>query len=247
MKKNPYYIPTTLLTTRNKKLEKGAKFGYTTYGLSLSPFKQNSQSKNVCPMASAGCAASCLYESGHGSMSTVKRGRTNKTEFFLKDRTKFLNMLYVEIAQLELKHKLEGTKFAIRLNVTSDISWEKFPIKNGKNIFELFPSVQFYDYTKNYLRFKNVLPKNYDLTFSRSETNGEIALEMLKHGVKVAMVFDQVPVNYLGFKVIDGDKNDLRFKDKKGVIVGLKYKKITGKGADNKAAFNSGFAIRLAA
>ena len=30
----------------------------------------------------------------------------------------------------------------------------------------------------------------------------------------------------------------------KGVIVGLKYKKLTGKGANNNEAFDSGFAIR---
>lgn len=38
---------------------------------------------------------------------------------------------------------------------------------------------------------------------------------------------------------------DLRFLDPKGVIVGLKYKINTGKGADNKVAFTSGFAISV--
>lgn len=242
-----YYVPDNLLGTRNKKLLKGEKFGYTTYGLNLSPYNQNSKGSNVCPMASAGCASACLYGSGHGSMSTVQRGRTNKTEFFLADRAKFLNMLYIEIAQLELKHRLEGTKFAVRLNVTSDISWEKFKVKDNKNIFELFPKVIFYDYTKNYLRFKNPLPKNYHLTFSRSETNNEIAMAMLAKGVNVAMVFDKTPTKYQGYKVIDGDISDLRFEDPKGVIVGLKYKKLTGKGVNNQKAFEDGFAIKIAA
>lgn len=247
MKKTNYYVPETLLTTKNKKLLKGENFGYKTYGLSLSPFTQNSKGKNVCPMASSGCASACLFTSGHGSMSTVKKGRINKTEFFLTDREKFLNKLYVEIATIEFKHGIEGTKFAIRLNVTSDISWEKFKIKDGKNIFELFPNVQFYDYTKNHLRFKNELPANYHLTFSRSETNHDMAMALIAKGVNVAMVFDKVPANFEGYNVIDGDKSDLRFLDDKKVIVGLKYKKLTGKGADNKAAFDSGFAIRLAA
>ncbi|MEG7982434.1 hypothetical protein U2054_15710, partial [Listeria monocytogenes] len=39
-------------------------------------------------------------------------------------------------------------------------------------------------------------------------------------------------------------KDDLRFKDPKNVIVGLRYKKMTGKGADNTKAFTSGFAIK---
>ena len=241
------YIPNQLLTINNAKTIKGEKLGYKTYILYMSPFNQNSQGKNVCPMATAGCAASCLYGSGHGSMSTVQRGRINKTELFLQNRATFLTMLYSEIAQIVVKHKIEGSKFAVRLNGTSDISWEKFKIKDGKNIFELFPKVQFYDYTKNFLRFKSELPKNYRLVFSRSETNEAIAIELLKKGVNVAMVFDNVPKKHMGFKVIDGDESDLRFLDGKGVIIGLKYKKMTGKGANNNAAFDSGFAIKLAA
>lgn len=240
-----YYIPNNLLSTRNKKLEKSEKFGWFTYGLNLSPYNQNSQGKNVCPMATIGCASACLFGAGRGSMSNVIKGRTNKTEFFLHNRTEFLNKLYIEIAQLELKHKLEKTNLAIRLNVTSDISWENFKIpQTGKNIFETFKNVTFYDYTKNYLRFKKELPKNYILTFSRSETNETIAMELIKKGINIAIVFDKLPTTYKSYKVIDGDLSDMRFKDKKGVIIGLKYKKLTGRGVNNKTAFNSGFAIQ---
>src|ERR1019366_7018904 len=91
----------------------------------------------------------------------------------------------------------------------------------------------------------NPLPKNYSLTFSRSETNHEKAMELLSKGISVAMVFDKTPKVYEGYTVIDGDISDLRFKDKKGVIVGLKYKKITTKGADNSEVFESGFGIRI--
>jgi hypothetical protein len=59
------------------------------------------------------------------------------------------------------------------------------------------------------------------------------------------MVFDKLPNTYEGFEVINADNDDLRFLDKKGgVICGLKYKKMTGAGADNTKAFTSGFAIR---
>ena len=88
------------------------------------------------------------------------------------------------------------------------------------------------------------LPSNYHLTFSRSENNNDKALELLNKGYNVAMVFDKLPDTYLGFKVVNGDLDDLRFKDDKNVIVGLKYKKMTGKGADNTLAFKSGFAIQ---
>lgn len=244
MKNEPYYIPNSLLTTRNVKTIKSLKKGITTYILYMSPFNQNSKGKNICPMATKGCAEACLFSSGKGGIDTVRNGRTNKTEFFLRNRELFLNKIYSEIAQIELKHKIEGGDFTIRLNGTSDISWEKFKIKDGKTIFDLFPNVQFYDYTKNYLRFKSSLPKNYYLTFSRSEENDAIAMDLLKKNINVAIVFDKVPSEFRGYKVIDGDENDLRYLDEKGVIVGLRYKKVVKKGFDNEAVFKSGFAIK---
>jgi len=108
----------------------------------------------------------------------------------------------------------------------------------------LFPTVQFYDYTKNHFRFNSVLPANYHLTFSRSEANEEQVERILARGYNVAVVFDELPENYKGYTVINGDLSDLRFEDQKNVVVGLKYKKMTGKGADNSKAFNSGFALR---
>ena len=116
--------------------------------------------------------------------------------------------------------------------------------KDNKNIFELFPSAIFYDYTKNFLRFKKELPKNYRLIFSRSETNEVIAMELIKKGINIAMVFNKLPKTYNGYNVIDGDLSDMRFSESKGIIVGLKYKKLTSKNADNEIAFRSGFAIK---
>jgi hypothetical protein len=111
----------------------------------------------------------------------------------------------------------------------------------------MFPDVQFYDYTKNYIRFEKELPANYHLTFSRSETNHDKAMEILSKGFNVAIVFDKLPETFAGYEVINGDENDLRFKDKKGVVVGLKYKKITGSGGaeKNKLAFESGFVLKV--
>ena len=118
---------------------------------------------------------------------------------------------------------------------------------DGKNIFELFPNIQFYDYTKNWTRFNKPLPANYHLTFSRSETNHGKAMELLRRGVNVAIVFDKLPKTYEGFEVINADENDLRFLDKKGVICGLKYKGMTEKGGaeKNKAAFENGFVVKV--
>jgi hypothetical protein len=240
------YRKTTLLTVNNHKTIKGEKKGYRTYIMYLAPFTQNSLGKNLCPMASKGCSAACLFNSGMGGMyAQVKNGRINKTEWFLANRKEFLETLDSELTTIQ--RRAENSNFIpiIRLNGTSDISWESFKVRDGKNLFELYPEIQFYDYTKNYLRFNKILPNNYHLTFSRSEKNHDKAMELLAKGVNVAIVFNKVPVKYEGYEVIVGDNDDLRFKDPKGVIVGLKYKNSTGKNADNKIAFSTGFAITV--
>lgn len=239
-----YYVPNNLLNRGgDAKTIKGEKKNWKTYIMYMSPFTANSLGVNVCPHATAGCAAACLNEAGRGGFtSSVQKGRRNKTEFFLQNRVGFLEKLYKELTLISKRHA--GENVAIRLNGTSDIRFEKFKVRDGKNLMELFPNLQFYDYTKNHLRFGIELPKNYSLVFSRSETNHDKAIDLLNKGVNVAMVFDVPPTNFEGFQVVDGDETDLRFLDNQGVIVGLKYKKLTGKGADNNFAFESGFAIR---
>jgi hypothetical protein len=244
-----YTKPKQLLTTNNSKTIKGTKYGYTTYIMYLAPYTQNSLGINLCSHASKGCAKACLFSSGAARFPKVQEGKINKTEYFLADRKLFLEQLDAEITKIESIHNsmtdevvyksngdvLRNKKFAIRLNGTADIRFEKFKIRDGKNIFELHPGVQFYDYTKNHYRFTVDLPSNYHLTFSRSEDNDAKSFEMLKKGFNVAMVFgvkstDDLPSHYRGFKVINGDKSDLRFLDEDNVIVGLKYKLMTGKG-----------------
>jgi hypothetical protein len=173
----------------------------------------------------------------------VQQGRINRTEFFLKDRVGFLFQLKDEIERAIRLNKDKAIP-VFRLNGTSDLPYEKYRVfEGGKNIFELFPDVQFYDYTKNWTRFDKVLPSNYYLTFSRSETNHDKSMELLSRGINVAWVFTKLPENFEGYEVINGDETDLRFLDKRGCIVGLKYKKLTGKGGGekNKLAIDSGF------
>lgn len=246
-----YTVPSKLLSTTNAKTIKGEKKGFTTYIMYLAPFTQNSKGINLCSHASEGCANACLFGSGAARFDRVQAGKTNKTEYFLADRKSFLNQLVAELELIERLHnEVEGEfkvgrnekvvrykNFAVRLNGTSDISFEKFKIKDNKNIFELFPNIQFYDYTKNHLRFDRIKDlSNYHLTFSRSETNDVKSLELLNRGFNVAYVFDNVPSHYKGFEVISGDETDLRFLDKDNVIVGLKYKNLTGKGGAEKNA-----------
>ena len=244
-----YTIPNNLLSTENAKTVKGEKLGYTTYIMYLAPHRQNSRGVNLCSHASKGCAKACLFSSGAARFPKVQLGKMNKTEYYLGDRKAFLEQLDTEIGAIVSKHEkmpldviykangdvLRNKKFAIRLNGTADINFEKFKIRDGKNIFELYPTAQFYDYTKNHIRFKRVLPTNYHLTFSMSEDNKEKSFELLVKGINVAIVFGvkketDLPITYKGYNVLNGDKSDLRFLDDSNSIVGLKYKLMTGAG-----------------
>lgn len=242
---------TTLLSKDNFKTIKGEKRGYQTFIMYLSPYNQNSKGINLCSHATVGCINSCLFNSGNGGMfTTVKQARINRTELFINNREQFFKQLIAEIQYNIVVSEINNMIPVFRLNGTSDIRFEKFKIKDGKNIFELFPNVMFYDYTKNHLRFNQTLPSNYTLVLSRSESNEDIALDILKDKTKntnVAIVFDKIPTTYKGFEVINGDEDDLRFLDKKNVIVGLRFKKDTRKGANNKELLKSDFIVKVAA
>ena len=81
---------------------------------------------------------------------------------------------------------------------------------------EMFPEVQFYDYSK--LPGRKV-PANYDLTVSYSGANKSYARKVAKTPHNISVVFrDRLPETFLGREVINGDENDLRFKDKRNVF-----------------------------
>jgi len=121
--------------------------------------------------------------------------------------------------------------FSVRFNGTSDVSPEIQKI-NGQCVLDLFKDVQWYDYTKVANRFTKLSKySNYDLTYSYSGYNWEECKNVLDNKVgRVAMVFaKKLPSTYLGYEVIDGDDSDIRYKDNKGVIVGLKFKRVRAK------------------
>jgi hypothetical protein len=226
----------SLLNSGNSKTRKGEKKGWTTFGIHLAPASLSGF--NVCDSSSAGCRWACLNTAGRGAMSSVQRARIAKTKLFFKDKQLFMSMLWKEITAGIKKSAKNGMQPCFRLNLTSDLPWEKIKF-NGQSVMEAFPDVQFYDYCKSPERMTKFvngeMPANYHLTFSRSETNGALALAFLKSGGNVAMVFRKsLPASYFGHEVIDGDETDLRFLDEKNVVVGLKAK---GKGRKNQSGF----------
>ena len=209
-----------LLTTNNTKLLKGSGRGYMTFVLHLSP--ADSSGTEVCPKRSPGCTAACLNTAGRGKMHTVQAGRLRKTRLYLEDREAFMAQLVWDIKAGIRRAGRHDAIPCFRLNGTSDVPWERVRI-NGKNVFQLFPDVQFYDYTKMLNRKVAAYP-NYHLTFSRSESNDRDVVRAVTQGMSVAVVFRELPESYMGLPVLDADEDDLRFLDPPNHIVGLKAK-----------------------
>ena len=210
----------------NPKLAKGSKLGVLSAPLHLAPADLSGY--EVCPMASKGCRAACLHTAGNPVyMAGKERARIARTRMHFQARELFLACLVIEIEALVRKARKLNMEPAVRLNATSDIPWERVRVQGHRNIMEMFPEVQFYDYTKRFNR--RDLPSNYHLTFSLAEDNDADAMEAFHRGMNVAVVFDvdegePLPATYGGSPVIDGDEHDFRPLDPRGVIVGLRAK-----------------------
>lgn len=213
----------------NAKTIKGEKYGIKTAILYLVP--SNGAGPNLCPMAGkAGCREACLFTAGRGAMSNVMLSRLRKTLFFNQHRESFMMQLHREIAALQKRAKREGWKLVIRLNGTSDIRWESIPVAGKRNIFEAFPRVQFYDYTK--IPNRRDIPRNYDLTFSYSgkPEYAPFVQRAIESGQRIAVVFRNRAIvesmlangeSFMGLPVVDGDDSDIRHRDPKSAIVAL--------------------------
>jgi len=176
---------------------------------------------NVCAGATIGCIASCLNESGralwvekHGKINPIHKARLNRTLMYFNERDRFFEQLTKEIKSGIKWAKKRDLIPVFRLNGTSDIRWE------NHGIIQKFNDIQFYDYTKLYNR--RDLPANYHLTFSRAESNQEQTLNAVVNGLNISAVFrNELPKEYLGLNVINGDEHDLRFLDPQRSCIGL--------------------------
>ena len=223
-----------LLSVGNPKTLKGMTQGYMTYILHLAPATLSGH--NTCPKATAGCIAACLNTAGRGGMfkkgentNVIQKARIRKTVFFYEERAGFFEWLVADIKLAIKQSEKQGLIPVIRLNGTSDIAWEKYPVEvdgvTYVNIFAVFPTVQFYDYTKVLGRKVGIID-NYDLTFSAADGNDADVTKAMLQGYNIAVVFgikkgSEFPETYQGRIVVNGDESDLRFLDRRGVVVGL--------------------------
>ena len=217
-----------LLSINNPKILKGVKVNnkYISAILHMRP-----ENTRICPYQDvASCKEACLNTAGRGGIfkkgettNVIQEARKRKTKLFLEDRTTFMTDLIADITRFANYCKKKDKLPCIRLNGTSDIQYENIFVED-KNIFEHFPDIQFYDYTKIPTRKVSHID-NYHLTWSYSEANPKYTAWYDKIAYNIAVVFNGAfPIYFKGREVINGDESDLRFLDKDNVIVGLKAK-----------------------
>jgi hypothetical protein len=199
---------------------------FRIYSLFLAPAA--SSGHEMCLWRSNDCTDICLNCSGKGALSSVQEARIRKTRRLVEEPYDFMWSLLVEMWKATKCVGHNYTDPVMRLNGTSDLPWDYL----APFIFEFFGDLgwSFYDYTKSEARASK---QPWDNTFSFSGHNwGSCQNLLLTRRARVAVVFDTpkgqpLPQTYRGHEVIDGDKDDLRFLDPKGVIVGLRYKEVT--------------------
>lgn len=215
--------------------------------------------------------AAMVSDLEHGT-NAVRESRKLKARLFMGQRQDYMNRLARDIVKLERKAKREGLTLCVRLNGSTDIAWERISFVIDDNtseclashygramglaidasyyagrvmtLLQLFPHIQFVDYTKNPNRMGKT-PSNLHLTLSYSGSNLADCLAALKRGQNVAVVFGEgLPREWHGHSVIDGDLHDLRHLDpicpkgERGIVVGLSPKGLTAK------RDTSGFVVR---
>jgi len=213
----------------NNKLEKSELINF---GLELTPFTFSQITKvNNCHGAKS-CILNCIFFTGKQNifksktleLSTTTMKRIRKDFLLQNDRYFFIEKLKSELFLLNATYKT----CAVRLNVVQDIAWAD--LINFKD----YPNIVFYDYTKVKDRLKKNSPIKFTYSVSEKDSKQDI-INLLKKGFNVSMVFKgQLPKQWENFNVINGDLDDNRYNDPRGVIVGLKYKVPQGGRTDTK-------------
>ena len=206
-----------IMTIANPKLLKSVKKGWASIGLMLAP--SDLSGNNVCSKATDICKRKCLFFTGRGRWGRTQDARIRRTNLLFEDPKTFWSHVRSDI---EVEHD-KNKHLCVRMNVLSDMPWERMKVSGtSKSIFELYPDIQFYDYTKVP---KREIPDNYHLTFSLAEDNDRSAMEEVwerKRNLSVVMLRNRR--KFYGLSCIDGDKNDLRFLDPWPRIVRLTAK-----------------------
>ena len=210
----------------NTKLKKSSGGKYSVAGLSLMP------SLKFCPMSiKAGCFELCLKSAGRGRFNNVVNARNNKSNFYNNDYDLFMTLLRYELELHIMNCKKNNVNPSARLNVLSDIPYEK------TDIFNEYEEIYFYDYTKRANRLEDCNRiNNYKLMFSYSGRDAYLnqVSKALDFSNPIAVVFRKTfPKFFLGRPVFNGDLSDIDNSTKHGHVIALK-----AKGSLAKNSFN---------
>lgn len=196
-----------------------------TYGLTLVP-ADTMPGRNLCPAASDGCRAACLFTSGKGRMTRVQAARLARAMFAMLNPAAFGVLLAHETMVALARHG----SIRVRLNVVSDIRWELVIPRAIRALSDR--GARFYDYTKWSPHARRFASGLIHLTYSASErmTDSDIRA-LVDAGHNVAVVFagskhDVAAVvasgaTWNGLPMVDGLATDDRTLDPRGVIVAL--------------------------
>jgi hypothetical protein len=215
---------------------KARAYGYMNAINYMAPHKLSGMG-NLCGNASPACIELCLGKTSGAAVyyPAVLKSRIAKARLFFSNRTAFMREMMRGIERAIAAARRLDLEPCVRPNGSSDVPWEAVKVpaeaygQAYANIMEAFPDVQFVDYTKNVKRAlrhaAGLMPRNYHLTFSRSEENEADCIKVLASGGNVSVVSSAArPETYLGHPTIDGDAHDLRHLDEKGVVVWLSPK-----------------------
>lgn len=214
------------LLRENGKMEKSTGEKVWTKGLSLAPHAASGLGGfDVCPRASSECRANCLGTTAGGNKQypdTALSAKIVRTHALAMHPEHFARVMDDEIGKHTRAAAKKGMRAGVRLNVTSDLPWEKY----HPGVFGHHPDTEFYDYTKMHQRVANQgkpdHPSNYRLALSHTgadheESNDHHVAKALASGHVVAMVHQRgavTPTHVEDVKtgqrypVVNGDNDD---------------------------------------
>jgi hypothetical protein len=238
---------TILTVARQPKTAKSLDAGVVTAVIHLLPATEYDAARvrlglkplgvNLCPFAGE-CRNPCLNTAGrggiamdsyHGSafLNNVQKGRYRRTDLYFSDRAAFERAVLADLDKVARFAGKHGYQLGIRWNGTSDIDYEtEHPalVSHADGL-----GFEQYDYTKRPIAYDPSRTVRRVYSLDRGAARDRHALRYLRDGGTVAVVFAvkpgrDLPTEWNGYPVVDGDLTDLRSRDPRGVVVGLRAK-----------------------
>lgn len=171
----------------------------------------------------------CLETAGNGRHVQVAGCRSDRADLYFSDRVLFYDLIDRELAIHQATCKALGQIPVVRLDTFSSLwLWQKrdfLPIMHKY----MAMGVVFYDYVKapiEVIKKAMALSPDLDLSISFHEQMHHLEVREALKISRLVVPFDVskpegLPKTWRGFPVINGDRHDLRFIEKTGIVIGL--------------------------